>query len=350
MANSVTKRNCPVYGQANPPLANREHPFPFDVDPVMEGRKGSLYILGTPDVQSRPFVLLAEHYYANNDFDFLPTLRAAFAHTYRHRDEYEGRVLLAVVVHELNLYAVSAQDAEVYLARSGTVSRPLQEYEIKTTLNIGTDESGEPITLQVRSTKARLYNGDCLAMGSNRAAVLTKKVLRQSVRHSQDPNDIAARLAHAAARSIRAQLPFGVILFPGLSPIAASAFAPKPQYESDASAIPAAMPPPREGISPVWLALVVAIVAIGATLWMVKPDISMAELRDRLVSRLTPTPTLPSEGYPEASVPAWLLQSPLARSAALRVDVAEHGLPIASWSRWDQTAKRMWSTSPSSTT
>jgi len=348
MANPVDNPRFVVYGQANPSLTNLERPFPYSVDSVMKGRKGSLYVLGTPDTQSRAFVLLAEHYYANNDFDILPTLRSALADTYRHRDEYEGRILVAVVVHDLNMYVVSTQEGDVYLARSGTVSRPLQEYHVKTVLNIGTSENDEDTDLPVRSTKARLYHADCLVMGSSRAAVLTKKVLRHAVRHSRDPNDIAGRLAESARRTIKAQLPFAVILLPGLSPISGNALAPKPQHESDSPMIPAAVPPPREGVSPIWLALMVAIIALGATLWLVKPDISITELRDLVIARLTPTPT--SDLEPESHAPTWIppkddLRPTMPDSRASRRPSARGPSALAS-----QTAKRMCSTSPSCTT
>lgn len=309
MINSTTHNlRLPIYGQANQPQVATQQGGPFCQDPVMEGRKGRLYLLATPDTDRDLLKRFALHYYGNTSYDIIPTLQSAMA--FAHSDHgLTGQIHVAVVVHDLSLHVVATDEGDVYQYRSGTVSHPLDEHSFRAELPIpGAHASREPAgALRVRSIKVRLTLGDSVVLGLRRMPSVVGRVLPRILRQSQDPTAVAARLSRVARGKVKEEVPFAVIMMPGLSPISGVGLtgSRRPPTSPSAPGQPLPAARPRGERSPIWIALLVAALAVAFSLWLTKPKIDTDALAEMFMQMLTPvaseTPVGAEEPSPEVT-------------------------------------------------
>ncbi len=305
MINSTTHNlRLPIYGQANQPPVAAQAGSPFCPDPVLEGRKGRLYLLATPDTDRDLLRRFALHYYNDTSFDIIPTLHAAMS--FAHSDlGLEGKIHVAVIVHDLSLYVVATDEGEVYQVRAGAVTHPLDEHSFRAALPIpGAHPKQEPAgVLPVRSIKVRLMMGDSVVLGLRWMPAVIGRAIPRILRQSPDPTTVAGRLSRVARRKARAEAPFAVIMMPGLSPTSGAGLVTnRPQAAGRAPAQLAPVARPREGRSPIWIALIIAALAVAFSLWVTKPTIDPEEISNMFLQMLTPeaSQTVPAEGTPTA--------------------------------------------------
>ena len=107
MIHSTTHHlRLPIYGQANQPQVAPQQGCPYCSDPVLEARKGRLYLLATPDTERDLLKRFALRYYGHPSYDIMPTLHEAMA--FAHSDHgLQGAIHVAVIVHDLSVYAVA---------------------------------------------------------------------------------------------------------------------------------------------------------------------------------------------------------------------------------------------------
>lgn len=294
MIHSTTHHlRLPIYGQANQPQVAAQQGCPYCSDPVLETRKGRLYLLATPDTERDLLKRVALHYYGHPSYDIIPTLHEAMA--FAHSDHgLRGTIHVAVIVHDLSMYAVATDEGELHQVRSGALSRPLDEHSFRTLLPVNRPrlpDEEEP-TVAVRSIKTRLTMGDSLVLGLRHLPTAVHKAIPKVLRQAQDPNAVAGRLSRLARRKAKAEAPFAVIMMPGLSPFSGVGLtATRPVAPQPAIAKPAAAPRERGERSPIWLALAFATLAVAFSLWMTKPKIDPDAISEMFVQMLTVVPT-----------------------------------------------------------
>lgn len=304
MSYSTNNLRFPAYAQANQPRVSAERSCPFDVDPVLEARKGRLYLLSAPDAQPELLRGAAEHYYGRPSYDIVPGLEAALVWCHRREHGLQGEVLLAAVVHDLSLYVVGTDGAEAYLCRSGGVTPLLAFHSFRSEHALGgrPEPDGEGAEgaglLVLRNTKSRLCFGDWAVLAPRVDTGTMHGILRGALR-TGDPERAAQRVAAALRKRARVEGIAGVIAMPGLSAVPGVGFEPKPQPATPEPPGPPALPAPREGHSPIWIALLIATIAVAVTLWVKKPQINLKDLSGLVTWMLTPSPTLTVEPTPE---------------------------------------------------
>jgi hypothetical protein len=296
----TTSQRLPAYGQANQAqVTAQKQSCPFCADPVTAARKGRLYLLATPDAPRELLALFADRYYADLSFDFVPSLRAALAHAYVADHGYQGRILAALIVHELSMYAVATDEGEAYLMRADQIIRPLSEHAMTCEVCVPVDDDPqEQVPMCLRSVKCRLLWGDTIVLGPSRWDQLITRGLQQSSRHSGDPQTLASRLASKLRGRVKARHPFVVVAMPRLSPVARVGPIARPQRLNLPDPPPPVVPamPSRRERSPIWLALAFAAVALAFSVWMRQPQISAGYLGEIVMTMLTPTPEVSSSG------------------------------------------------------
>ena len=300
MINSTTHNlRLPLYGQANQPQVATQPGCPFCHDPVTEGRKGRLYLLATPNTDRDLLKRFALHYYGQLSYDIIPTLHSAMA--FAHSDHgLTGHIHVAVIVHDLSLYVVATDEGDVYQYRSGAVSRPLDAHAFRTELPVPAPHPNQAPAgiLPVRSVKTRLTMGDSVVLGLRRVPAAIDKAIPRILRQAEDPTAVAARLSRMARGKVKRDVPFAVIMMPGLSPISGVGLAgSRPRTPPRAQARPAPASRSRGERSPIWIALLIAGMAVAFSLWVTKPKISRDDISDMFMQMLTPVATeMPGAG------------------------------------------------------
>lgn len=294
MIHSTTHHlRLPIYGQANQPQVAPQQGCPYCSDPVLEARKGRLYLLATPDTERDLLKRFALRYYGHPSYDIMPTLHEAMA--FAHSDHgLQGAIHVAVIVHDLSVYAVATDEGDVHQVRSGAVSRPLDEHSFTTRLPVDRpcEPDEEEATVTVRSIKARLTMGDSLVLALRQMPPAIGKAIPKVLRQAQDPTAVAGRLSRLALRKTKAEAPFAVIMMPGLSPFSGIGLtASRPEAPQPAIPQPAAAPRERGERSPIWVALAFATVAIAFSVWMTKPTIDTDAISEMFTQMLTAVPT-----------------------------------------------------------
>jgi len=290
-----TARNLrlPIYGQANLPPVSAQAGSPFCPDPVLEARKGRLYLLATPDADRDLLRRFALHYYHDPSFDIIPTLQKAMA--FAHSDlGLEGTVHVAVVVHDLSMYIVATDEGDVYQVRAGTVSHPLDEHSFRTELAIPAPHGRQEPEgrLPVRSIKARLTMGDAVVLGLRLIPAVIGKAVPHILRQAQDPMVVAARLSRVARSKARIEAPYAVIMMPGLSSTSAAGLLNSRPPTALPEAAPSRLPAlPRERHSAVRIAFAFAVLAVAFSLWVTKPRLDRDAISNMFLEMLTPVAT-----------------------------------------------------------
>jgi hypothetical protein len=170
--------------------------------------------------------------------------------------------------------------------------------------------------MPLKTASWRLGSGDAVVLGDRDAlAQLSHTDLRHIVARHRDPRAAAAAILRTARRRRGASAAVAVIYAGSLGAVPEMATRP-----NEAPAI-AARPlrSPRKGASPIWLALMVAAMAVGASLWARRPDVSGETIGGWLRLVLIPTPSGMQGAQPTPRVtPTALLPQPAPRLASPR--------------------------------
>lgn len=234
---------------------------------------------------------LRQGYYSDTRYDVLPALQTALRAAYAEFERGEECIPVALVIEGLEASALATEEGSLWLVRAGTALDLLARRRPARALGSpGSGYSGRLSGPELCWARRRLVSGDTLVLTTRQAAhALTSRALRGALRKTS-ASGAARHLARSAARTGGGQHPpVTVIRLPGFSPV--------PEFEPSRGRMVArqsqargALRPPRER-SPIWVAVLLAVLAVAVSLWLRKPGISRQDLRRLLISRLTPAPS-----------------------------------------------------------
>ncbi|MGI5917540.1 MAG: hypothetical protein ACOX9A_13945 [Anaerolineae bacterium] len=255
-------------------------------DPVLLARKGVLYFLSDPEVSPAILESICTSYYGDRCFDPIPCLKAALAAAYAEHPELCGQLPVAVVAQGLEISLVGTQEAAAWLIYHSGVRELLMPWKMAERYPC----SDEPVPLY--STQWRLSTGDTVVISTQRAAHrLTDATMTRALRKGSF-DSAAEALSRAVNRGHKEfHVPLSMIHVPGFRPM--PSFTTPMQEAAMATQIPATTPaprkPPRQGVSPIILALAVSLIAVATTLWIKRPAINLDNLSDMVIGyMLTP--------------------------------------------------------------
>lgn len=278
----------PVCGRANQPNEEIACPLPEHMDPTLLERKGRLYLLCRPEIDAAIPAEVFRRYYTDTSFDTLPSLRSVLSAAYADCPEARDHLPLAMVIQEREMSALGTKEAVIWGVRFDQIRELLAPYRQEQPWPMRSTQESAQSEATLYSVQWRLVTGDSLVLSTRRAAQrLSADKLRRILRAKATAAAAARALARLATGRQRARrIPVTVLHLPGFSPVpelgpAKKVAAPQPM---------SAKMRPREGRSPIWLALFMAIVAVGLSLWIKRPNLSRSSVSDFLVWMLTPEP------------------------------------------------------------
>ena len=290
----------PVWGQANQPegLAS----FPPEIENTLASRRGYLCLLCARDADPSAAQEMWRRYYNDRHFDILTSLRDVFGSVRAADQEAERGILAAMVVLGLDVYAVGVSGVVAWLVRHNDVkhvwhSTPMQQRASVASPN---DDSAieEPLEGQWRLTP-----GDAvvLAAGLQESKIGPRRLLR-ALRARGSANAQAGTVARMAGGARRP--PVIVVQIPGFAPV--PEMGPVRRWSSPRPEQAAVQQ--QQYSSPVRVAVIIAVVAIGVTLAIERPHLSQETVSSLYTWMLTPVPTATTAGRPaqpeETSLPA----------------------------------------------
>ncbi len=316
----------PVDGQANQPPPESWASQPELADPTLESRKGRLYLLVAQGTSETVPATAYRRYYSATSFDILPSLRSALSAIYLSTPEAEKGLPVAVVIHGLDMYAVGTAAGAIWLVRSGEVkellSHPVEAWvselpregnQAGSTSDPGRGPAPDPVGgLALYNIQRRLTVGDTLVISTRGAAEkLNLRAVRQTVLSGGSPTALAQTVARLARRGTKSPPPpVTVIHVPG--------FSPAPELGPAQGRLPPAEGPAKvraaHQASPIWPALVLALLAISISLWVKRASLSRENLSALLGWLLTPAPTTTS--VPASVPPSGRTASAVAQSTS----------------------------------
>jgi len=266
-------------------------------------RKGMLYVVARPDTPSDVLSSIRTAYYSSPLYDVGRLLAEILADAY-------GRSIHAVLPG-----AVVVLGADVYLVGSPGMVAWITRFEGVQCVFDVRRRIGLPAELRLRPSYAvdwelhqshwRLTTGDSLVvLASEDCDLSDEQVLRLAMRHGT-----VQALAEAVSRAAQGaeQHRDTVLVF------RARGFTPMPAFPSEPPARQAGQPrsmsdewAKRRGVSPIWIALLVAALALAMTVHFVGTESAMSALRDyvRIAFGPEPTATPTLEPTPTPSEPS----------------------------------------------
>lgn len=277
--NTASTTREPSVGRAHQPALPSDDLAAW-ADPLLLARKGRLVLLCTGPLETQACVDLYRRYYTDSCFDTLPSLRAALAAVYAEHPEMRQRLLLLVILKGLDVLALGSAEAALLLVRDEE-TRALLGDRSETPYARPVHGLGVPLW----AVQRRLGIDDSLVLTTRQAAKrLSARVLRRVLSSRVATDHAAMQISRAAGKVEGAHEPVTVIRIPGFSPV--------PEF---VGFTPPVVPPPpkpkRQGssaLSPVWVALLVALVAVAAVVVIEKPTISWRVWENLALQALTP--------------------------------------------------------------
>lgn len=290
----------PAYGQVNQAFGPDDGASLDFISPVMYARKGRLYLFAAQRIEENVLTEIQRRYYEHSCFDVLPTLSAALCYAYGQTPEARQALPVAMVVQGLSIHVVAVRDEAVaLLVRSNHVEDLLLPRSGARLIALPDATRNLWSTgLELYGNQRRLYVGDAVVFTTRHVArTLDARQLQRIVRDHGAPQRVAQAVARAAERRGARRPPVSVVRIPGFSPIAEIGPARKAAIPEMPSEV--LRPPPET--SPIWWAMLIAVVAIGIALWFGKPSLEGEDLSEWLYLLLvqpTEQPADAGEGIP----------------------------------------------------
>ncbi len=260
-----------------------------ETDASVLARKGRLYLLCRLDAPPSLRETVAVAYYTASSYDVLPSLSAALARGYGASDDAHQQLPLAVVVQGLEVYAVGSEAAQLWGGHANAIREllaPSAEGGLWPRGTVCWQNQEGPTLYGVRW---RLWRDDVLIMTTQEAATRLSRQKIEAALRGREPAASAQSIARRAKSRGSAAPPVTVLQLGGLQPV--------PEMGPIRRQTPEPAPPklrhprPRGASSPIWIALLIAIVAVGATFWLRPPAFNRTEAEALLEWFLTPAPS-----------------------------------------------------------
>lgn len=283
------------YGRANTSDSDTWQHRLQAVDPTLLARKGHLHVLCTADVDAATLDDVYRRFYADPCYDTIPSVRDALAAALSASSFPVESIPLAVVVRELEAFIVGTRESAVWLSHIDRTSDVLARgYPLppQPSLILQNTISG-PTWF---GTRQRLMAGDTLVLTTARVAQsLGERRIHRLVQRSSAPQTMARRIARAAHG--RGQ-PVLVISRAALHPMPDMG----PTQRVPISPVHRAEKQRERRWSPVWLALLVAVISVGGVMWAEKPTASRQDLINLVRWIVSPEPTATEARSTEVAV------------------------------------------------
>ncbi len=259
-----------------------------ETDASVLARKGRLYLLCRLDAPPSLRETVADAYYTASSYDVLPSLSAALAQGYGASEDAHQKLPLAVVVQGLDVYAVGSEAARLWGGHAHEIREllaPSAEGGLWPKGAICWQNQECPTLYGVRW---RLWRDDVLIMTTQEAATRLSRHKIESALRGRDPAAAAQSIARRAKSRGSAPQPVTVLQLGGLQPV--------PEMGPIRRQTPEPVPPklrhprPRGEPSPIWIALLIAVVAVGVTFWFKPPSFSRTQAEALIEWFLTPVP------------------------------------------------------------
>ncbi len=271
------------------------------LDPLLLQRKGRLILLVTQEADRDALAWLCRAFYDSRSYDPIPTLVRCLAQLYRDRPGMAEILPLAIVLRGLELNMVGTDHAVVRLVRYGVVRDLFNAQAPKNGLRVAmARQPTSPQIAPLYSAQWRLVTGDALLLTVQAVAErVGPGALQRILKVGGTPNRAAALLARLPR--VPEEAPILVMRQGEFSPVPEM-----PGIKPPAEEQPPIPRPKRRGLSPIWVALLIAVVAIAGTFWATDLHLNIGELDDYLMMLFFPpaqaTPTLePTTAEPFAS-------------------------------------------------
>ncbi|MCD6519475.1 MAG: hypothetical protein J7M05_06105 [Anaerolineae bacterium] len=255
-----------------------------ELDSTLFERKGRLYLLTHWEVEESTIREIYQRYYKDSRFDVAPSLGCALGEVYATYPRAREAIPLAAVVQGVEVYLVGTEEAEAWLIREGQALEIFAPLKKSIGLGILRCQEGLPLY----TLRWRLVTGDVLVLGPRVGEeVLSRKQIQRVVRRGGTPKRVAQALARVLRRRLpqHPMIPLTVIQVGGFRPVPGFGLALEGARSADLEV------EPSRGRSPVWVALFVALLAVGLSLWVRRPSLSREKVEGYLLWLLTPRPT-----------------------------------------------------------
>ena len=272
---------------------------PMGLTSTLLGRKGLLRLLALPGLAVETAERLAAAYYSSLRFDVGRSLADVLVAAYDADPALSGLLGGAIIVLEMDIYIVATPTVVAWIVGYQSVQRA---FDVSRRVGLPAELGKRPsyaVDWELHVAHWRLTAGDLLVavVGELSDALADDRLARLSKRHSS-PQGLADAVVRAVAAPERGEL--------GALVCAAGGFAPVPDNPGDAPAPQRVRPiddnwAPRRGVSPIWIALIVAALTIMMTVRMTGLDTASDALREYLQMAFGPDPTPTATPEPTAT-------------------------------------------------
>ena len=244
------------------------------IDPLLLARKGMLYLPCPQDTSPDILRSVVDSYYGDSSYDVAPSLAQALTMAYQQHPELAQRLPLAVVVQGSELYGVGTEHAALWLVHRDQARSLLSPWR---------DAQGNAWQLG----RWRLMVNDTIILGHQSLPQhISAKRLHRLATQRRSADDLAIKLARATQPSRDAEYAVMVLRVPG--------FRPTDALGHQAEAPPSNANQPLHDSSrrsPIWTALLIAMVFVGAALAISRPALTKENALGMVAWMLTPMPT-----------------------------------------------------------
>ncbi|MHB1317940.1 MAG: hypothetical protein ACYCYF_04890 [Anaerolineae bacterium] len=259
-----------------------------DLDPLLVQRKGRLTLLAASNTDTQILTWICRDYYSSRSFDAIPTLVHSLSQAYRDHAGLENQLYLIAVQRGLDVSMVGHAETVVRLARYNVVRDLFDARAGQSGYRVAlTEHPGAGLTPTLYSTVWRVVKGDMLLFTTRSAAErIGTGTLSRIARQGGTASNAARALARAGRTTQSA--PLIVIRFAQISPVPD---VPAP-VRSETEPAPAPVPrSPRQGVSPVLVAGLIALAAVIISFWATGARLDPGEIPGYVKMVLFPEPT-----------------------------------------------------------
>jgi hypothetical protein len=271
-----TNQTQPHYGQANQPqVVSALESLAERITEALFMRRGRLYLLCDQATEESIPSDLYQGFYLSANYDSMRSLQLALQRVCS--SEGSLATVAGALVHNMTLYAVGTEHTCAWVWRSGHLIQVLPNPK-GPALGLPEQASSPVLNPQpCHESQRRLYPGDIVILSSSIAGrKISNRLLRQVEAFSTNPESMAKTIAQFTRSSAEPHPPITVIRLPG------TATTPQlpPQSEIEYAYAGTVDVTPQSKVSPILLAVVIALVAIVLAVIVTKPKLPPNLLRD----------------------------------------------------------------------
>lgn len=274
-----------------------------DLDPLLLQRKGRLTLLASSTADQQILTWICRDYYSSRSFDAIPTLVHSLSQAYRDHPGFETQLYMIAVQRGLDVSMVGHAEAVVRLARYNVVRDLFDARASQSGYRVAlTEHPGAGQTPTLYSTVWRVVKGDMLLFTVRSAAErISAGALSRIARQGGTAANAARALGRAGHVSrervsrervsrerVSQSAPLIVIRYAHIAPVPDVPAPVRSETEPPPAPAPRA---PRQGVSPVLVAGLIALAAVIISFWATGSRIDPEAIPGYVQMYLFPEPT-----------------------------------------------------------